>query len=72
MCISCGCGDYNAQHDDERHITVDTLREAGAAAGITLAEVIENMRAGSGDLASDVPGELARQGGAISERLHPD
>ena len=45
MCMSCGCGEPNAAHGDDRHITLEDLEEAAEAAGITLAEVLQNLQA---------------------------
>ena len=47
MCVSCGCGEANERHGDERHITQDDLQQAAVAAEISLEEVIQNI-AGSG------------------------
>ena len=56
MCVSCGCGEPNERHGDERHITQDDLPRAAAAAEISLDEVIQNIGA-SGT-------EVAGQGGS--------
>ncbi len=45
MCLSCGCGEPNATHGDDRHITLEDLEEAAKAAGITLEEVLRNLEA---------------------------
>ena len=45
MCLSCGCGEPNATHGDNRHITLEDLEEAAKAAGITLEEVLSNLHA---------------------------
>lgn len=45
MCLSCGCGEPNATHGDDRHITFEALEEAAKAAGITLEEVLRNLEA---------------------------
>ena len=45
MCMSCGCGEPNAAHGDDRHITLEDLEEAAKAAGITLEEVLRNLEA---------------------------
>ena len=46
MCLSCGCGEPNATHGDDRHITLEDLEEAAKAAGISLEEVLRNLEAG--------------------------
>lgn len=46
MCLSCGCGDPNADHGDERHITMEDLEAAAEAADITVEEVLQNLEAG--------------------------
>jgi hypothetical protein len=45
MCLSCGCGEPNAKHGDDRHITLEDLEEAAKAAGISLEEVLRNLEA---------------------------
>ena len=47
MCVSCGCGEPNERHGDERHITQEDLEEAAQAAEISREQVIANI-AGSG------------------------
>jgi hypothetical protein len=44
MCASCGCGIPNDEHGDARHITMDQLKAAAEAAGITVDEVVSNMQ----------------------------
>ena len=56
MCVSCGCGEPNERHGDDRHITQDDLQQAATAAEISLDEVVQNI-ANSG-----------QQGGAGQER----
>jgi hypothetical protein len=43
MCASCGCGKPNDTHGDSRHITVDQVKAAAAAANITPQEAAKNM-----------------------------
>jgi hypothetical protein len=43
--MSCGCGEPNAAHGDDRHITLEDLEEAAQAAGITLEDVLRNLQA---------------------------
>jgi hypothetical protein len=45
MCLSCGCGDPNADHEDPRHITMEVLQKAADAAEITPREAAENIEA---------------------------
>lgn len=47
MCLSCGCGEPNERHGDNRHITQDDIDAAAAAAEISSAEVIKNISAGA-------------------------
>ena len=47
MCLSCGCGEPNERHGDDRHITQDDLDQAAAAANISTAEVVQNISAGA-------------------------
>lgn len=46
MCLSCGCGQPNDKHGDERHITQDDLRQAAEAAGISPQEAAQNIASG--------------------------
>lgn len=45
MCLSCGCGEPNATHGDDRHITLEDLEAAAKAAEISLEEVLNNLQA---------------------------
>ena len=45
MCLSCGCGEPNERHGDDRHITQDDLNAAAEAADISPAEVAQNIAA---------------------------
>jgi hypothetical protein len=45
MCASCGCGIPNDTHGDDRHLTMDQLKAAAEAAGITVEEVVRNLDA---------------------------
>jgi hypothetical protein len=45
MCLSCGCGEPNADHGDPRHITMEALRKAAEAAEISPEEAAENIKA---------------------------
>lgn len=47
MCLSCGCGEPNERHGDDRNITQDDIDAAAAAAEISAAEVITNISSGS-------------------------
>ena len=47
MCLSCGCGEPNERHGDDRHITQDDIDAAAEAAEISTAEVITNLQAGT-------------------------
>lgn len=46
MCLSCGCNKPNDDMGDERSITMNTLREAAEAAGITPEEAAQNIEQG--------------------------
>jgi hypothetical protein len=48
MCLSCGCGEPDADHGDPRHITMAKLREAAEAAEISPEEAMKNMQATAG------------------------
>lgn len=45
MCLSCGCGEPDADHGDPRHITRAKLQEAAQAAEITAQEAADNIKA---------------------------
>lgn len=59
MCLSCGCGEPEANHGDPRNITTKVLNEAGGidslspqqlqdaadSAEIPVEEVVENIKA---------------------------
>ena len=47
MCVSCGCGEPNERHGDDRHITQDDLDQAAAAADISTADVVQNISTGA-------------------------
>lgn len=44
MCLTCGCGEPNADHGDDRHITYDKLKEAAEAAEIDVEEAATNFQ----------------------------
>jgi hypothetical protein len=46
MCLSCGCGEPNEQHGDERHIIQADIEAAAKASDISTAEVITNIQKG--------------------------
>ena len=48
MCVSCGCGQPNEQHGDQRNITLNQLQQAAQAAGISVEQVANNIRQGAG------------------------
>jgi hypothetical protein len=43
MCLSCGCGEPNDNHGDDKHITLDMLQEASEAAEISPEEAANNI-----------------------------
>lgn len=45
MCLTCGCGELNADHGSPDHITYDDLKKAAEAAGITVEEATKNFDA---------------------------
>ena len=44
MCTSCGCGMVNADHGDERHITLGDLEAAASAADLSAEDVAQNIQ----------------------------
>jgi hypothetical protein len=47
MCLSCGCGEPNERHGDDRHITQDDIDQAAEAANISPEEAARNIAAGA-------------------------
>jgi hypothetical protein len=45
MCLSCGCGQPENDHGDDRHITMADLRKAAEAAEIGPQEAADNITA---------------------------
>jgi hypothetical protein len=43
MCLDCGCGKPNDRHGDERHITMDDVKQAAEASGINESEARQNI-----------------------------
>lgn len=53
MCVSCGCGQLNENHGDNRNITLGQIEQAASAANISVEEVCENIeQASAGDVAN--------------------
>jgi len=52
MCLSCGCGEPNERHGDDRHITLDDLNAAAQAAEIdpkqAAQNIVDGLKSGSG------------------------
>jgi hypothetical protein len=45
MCLTCGCGEPNADHGNPDHITLDDLKKAAEAAEVSLDEAASNFQA---------------------------
>lgn len=45
MCLSCGCHEPYESHGNPDHITMDDVKAAASAAGITPEDVAENITA---------------------------
>ena len=43
MCLSCGCGEPDADHGDPRNITMNVLKQAAEAAEISPKEASDNI-----------------------------
>lgn len=43
MCLSCGCGEPNERHGDDRHITQDDLNAAAQASEISPKQAAQNI-----------------------------
>jgi hypothetical protein len=46
MCLSCGCGEPNERHGDERNITQDDINAAAQASNITPQQAAQNIVSG--------------------------
>ena len=44
MCLTCGCGEPNADHGDSAHITYDDFKKAADAAEISVDEAARNLQ----------------------------
>ena len=44
MCVSCGCGKHDDDHGDDRHLTMDDIRQAADAADIGADQVARNIQ----------------------------
>jgi hypothetical protein len=44
MCMTCGCGEPEADHGDSRHITYSELKAAAEAAEISVEEATRNVQ----------------------------
>lgn len=43
MCMTCGCGEPEADHGDPRHFTYSELKSAAEAAEISVEEATKNI-----------------------------
>jgi hypothetical protein len=43
MCMTCGCGEPEADHGDSRHFTYSELKSAAEAAEISVEEATKNI-----------------------------
>jgi hypothetical protein len=46
MCLSCGCGEPNEKHGDDRNITMDDMQQAAQASNITPMQAAQNIMNG--------------------------
>jgi predicted nucleic acid-binding Zn-ribbon protein len=60
MCASCGCGKFNDDHGDDRHITGDQIRDAAEAADISVTEVVNNLQQAAQQEAKEKAGQRSR------------
>ncbi len=44
MCMSCGCGQVNDDHGDQRNITLNDMRSAAQAANIDVQTAARNIQ----------------------------
>lgn len=75
MCVTCGCGMVDEDHGDERNLTMEDMRQAAEAAGISVQEVVQNVQRsvgsgnGQGGLhTQNEPGRMQVQSGQAGER----
>jgi hypothetical protein len=70
MCLSCGCGEPNESHGDERHITMRQLEAAAKASDISVMQaaenIIEGVRGSSGEQGSATATDMRSQRGQHS------
>lgn len=71
MCVSCGCGQLNDDHGDQRNITLNDLRSAAQAADIDVQTAARNIQqgitqgGGMGRQQSQMGGQGMGQGGTF-------
>jgi hypothetical protein len=46
MCLSCGCGEPNEKHGDDRNITMNDVKQAAQASNITPMQAAQNIMNG--------------------------
>lgn len=66
MCASCGCGKPNDQHGDSRHITMDQVQQAAAAANISPQEVVKNLGDAARSMSGAATGSQSSQSSSAS------
>jgi hypothetical protein len=45
MCASCGCGEPNDNHGNSANITLDDVKQAAQAAGVSPTQAADNIKA---------------------------
>jgi hypothetical protein len=63
MCLSCGCGEPNEKHGDDRNITMEDVQGAAQASNITPMQAAQNIMNGmsmpqTGDQQAQQPMEM--------------
>ena len=70
MCLSCGCGEPNATHGDDRHITMTQLEAAAQASDISPQQaaqnIIEGLRGAAGEQSSPTATDMRSERGQHS------
>ncbi len=70
MCLSCGCGEPNESHGDDRHITMQRLEQAAQASDISVMQaaenIIEGLRDAGGEQGSATATDMRSQRGQHS------
>jgi hypothetical protein len=62
MCVSCGCGQVNDDHGDQRNITLNDVQAAAQAANIDVQTAARNIQQGISQGMSGMSGQQPQMG----------